>query len=143
MPALPNDLDTLVLSANGDAVSHTLVIVLQPFRDRSRTDDSWEREAAFLLGCALSTFDGKPIYDGAHVRKWVAMKAGQVISGRASHSRLESLARLARRVEDFELAESVDAATRLYEARVSGKGGSRDDLRKIDLLIEWERRRLP
>jgi hypothetical protein len=142
IPGLPDDLDTLVLKAQDESGTHTLRMVLPPFRDRLGAEDPWEGEAAFLLGCALSAFDGEPIYDGAHVRKWVAVKAGEALSHPDTHRRLETLARLARRVDDVELADSVAAATRLQLARSAGHGGSSADLRKLDLLIKWERRTL-
>jgi hypothetical protein len=141
LPSLPPDVMTLVLRATGDG-THELEMDVQAFRDREQLQDSWEREVAFIKACSRSSYDSQPIFSQHHVRKWIAMKAGKLLGDENDGGRLDTLARLAADLSDDEMSESVRAALRVRSARQGGKPASQGDIESLDLLIEWERRRL-
>lgn len=141
LPALSDDVATLVLRSTGDE-AHELKMDVRAFRDRKRLQDSWDREVAFIYGCVRSSYDSRPIFSRDQVRKWIAMKAGEVLKDRSDRERLHRLARLASNLGDNDMSESVRAAERIQAARLVGGRVSRDDIESLDLLIEWERRRL-
>jgi hypothetical protein len=70
------------------------------------------------------------------------MKAGKLLGDENDGGRLDTLARLAADLSDDEMSESVRAALRVRSARQGGKPASQGDIESLDLLIEWERRRL-
>jgi len=70
------------------------------------------------------------------------MKAGEALRGPHTKTRLGTLEELAKRVGDVELKESISAALRLHMARSRGVAANPLDVQRLDLLIEWERRRI-
>ncbi len=140
LPNLGDDVETLVIrSTGGDP--HELTVDVGAFRDRDRSENSWDRDVAFIKACVRSSYDAAPIFSGVQVRKWIAMKAREARSQATDGGgRLDSLARLADDLGDDEMAESVRAAERIRTSRLAGRTPAQADISSLDLLIEWERR---
>lgn len=141
LPSLPADVMTLVLRATGKE-THELEMDVQAFRDRELLQNSWDREVAFIRACARSSYDSQPIFSQDQVRKWIAIKAGEVLDDVSDGGRLDALAQLATDLSDDEMSESLRAAGRIRSAQLAGRLVGQGDIESLELLIEWERRRL-
>jgi hypothetical protein len=115
---------------------------LGPYRSRSSTEDEWLRDIYFIEGGALWTQDSSPVFDQNRVRKWVAMKSAEALKSASVVSKLSSLEQLAKRLADPELARSVAAARRLFQAQSSNRPSRAEDMRDLALIEYWEKTRL-
>lgn len=139
LAGLSEDVMTLVLQTEGEE-SHTLRMDAQTFRDRESIGNPWDRDVAFIKGCARSSYDSQPIFNRDQIRKWIAVKVGEALRSSDVQAQLRSLERLARDQGDEELADSVSAAERLRLARQRGQDTDPEDIGMFDLVVDWQKR---
>lgn len=145
LDAVHDSVRDMTLMSHSESGEHVLSGPLKPLRQFQQLDGEFERGVKTIECMRRWSFDGQPIATRDMVRKVVAVKAGEAISepnSTVSVERLALLSHVAKRLNDPKLAASIQAAKAVMGARRAGVPASRRDIRGINLLAEWEKRKL-
>ncbi|MFJ8275583.1 hypothetical protein ACIQ8G_35825 [Streptomyces sp. NPDC094154] len=134
-PALPSDLEELVLIAHQPGGTHVLAGPVAPWREHMGAPaDSDAQQLAFPRALLSWTYDGTPWLPANLVRRWMAIQASQTFDMRPAQAvaRLRSLRQLAVLAKDDALARALSGAIRSIRL-----GSSRDAAAELNQLSDW------
>jgi hypothetical protein len=145
---LPEECETLTLTANDEDGTHVAFGPAPPVRNWRKIEQEPERMIAFTLATAAWMIDGSPLVSKAHAEKVFAVNTLQALNPevptRASLKSLRSLLDGARAIDSQELAAAIASALRLRRVVAVGVEVNSSQIENVtEALGPWLLEELP